>query len=118
MTDNERPITRDDYERVCILLHAYRIRDLDDSELLWELLHRMHEDRNRRLVDLDNLVGDEGVARETHHAVLVMEALARGKSTIPALERAPLIVCGTPGCPEYTYGALCPACELKLMGSD
>lgn len=116
MTAEERPITRTDYERVYALLQAYRIRDLDDSELLWEVLHRIHQEQLHDQVDPEDVVGDEGVAREAHHAAVVMEALMRGKTTIRDASRPPLGVCGTPGCPETTYGALCPACELKAGG--
>lgn len=114
MTSEERPLTRADYERVYALLQAYRIRDLDDSELVWETLHRIHEsDLNGRVIDPAEVAGDEGLAREAQHAAVVVEALLRGKSTIPGRMRAPLGVCGTPGCPETTHGALCPSCELN-----
>lgn len=113
MTAKERPITRTDYERLYALLEAYRIRDLDDSELVWEVLHRIHQERLHDQVDPEDVVGDEGVAREAHHAAVVVEALLRGKTTVPAVTRPPLGVCGTPDCPELTHAALCPSCELK-----
>jgi hypothetical protein len=117
MASEERPITRADYERVYALLQAYRIRDLDGSELPWETLHRIHEyDLDRRVVDPEDVAGDEGLAREAHHADVVLEALMRGKTTITSVSRPPLGVCGTPGCPETTHGALCPSCELKAGG--
>lgn len=118
MTFEERPIARADYERVYALLQAYRVRDLDGTELPWEILHRIHEDDlGGRVLDPNEVAGDEGIAREAHHAALVLEALMRGKTTVPITIRPPLGVCGTPGCPELTHGALCPSCELKASGS-
>lgn len=118
MTSEERPIARADYERVYALLQAYRLRDLDGSELPWEILHSIHKhDLEGRILDPDEVAGDEGLAREAHHAAVVLEALMRGKSTIASSTRPPLGVCGTPGCPELTHGALCPSCELKASGS-
>lgn len=117
MTNDERPINRDDYERVHALLQAYRIRDLDGSELVWETLHRIHqEDLGGRVVDPETVAGDAGLAREAQHAAVVLEALIRGKATIRPASRPTLTICGTPGCPESTYGALCPSCELKASG--
>jgi len=118
MTFEERPLARADYERVYALLQAYRIRDLDGSELPWETLHRIHKyDLEGRVIDPDEVAGDEGLAREAHHAAVVLEALMRGKTAIASTSRPPLGVCGTPGCPEATHGALCPSCELKAGGS-
>ncbi|MFE7727352.1 hypothetical protein ACFU5D_16355 [Streptomyces anthocyanicus] len=118
MTSEERPLARADYERVYALLQAYRIRDLDGGELPWETLHRIHkDDLEGRVIDPDEVAGDEGLAREAHHAAVVLEALMGGKATIRSTSRPPLGVCGTPGCPETTHGALCPSCELKASGS-
>lgn len=118
MTSEERPLARADYERVYALLQAYRIRDLDGSELPWETLHRIHKhDLGGTVIDPDEVVGDEGLSREAHHAAVVLEALMRDKTTIPSTSRPPLGICGTPGCPETTHGALCPSCELKVGGS-
>ncbi|MGW0920055.1 hypothetical protein ACWD3J_13695 [Streptomyces sp. NPDC002755] len=118
MATEERSLARADYERVYALLQAYRVRDLSEGELLWEILYRIHrDDLAGRVVDPDEVVGDEGVAREVHHAAIVLEALIREKSTIRATSRPPLGVCGTPGCPETTHAALCPACELKASGA-
>ncbi|MFI1293320.1 hypothetical protein ACH4VM_33580 [Streptomyces sp. NPDC020792] len=116
MATDERLITRTDYQRVYALLQAYRIRDLDNSQLLWEILHDIHQEQLHDQLDPEDVVGDEGVAREAHHAAIVMEALLRGKDTIRSVTRPPMGVCGTPGCPETTYSALCPACELKNDG--
>ncbi|MFD3815058.1 hypothetical protein ACFWRZ_08320 [Streptomyces rubiginosohelvolus] len=118
MTSERRPISRDDYERVYALLQAYRVRDLDGSELTWEILHRIHENElGGRAIAPDEVVGDEGLAREAHHAALVLEALLQGKDTIRTTIRPPLGVCGTAGCPNTTHGALCLSCELKAGGS-
>lgn len=118
MTSEQRPISRDDYERLYALLQAYRMRDLGGDELTWETLHRIHEhDLGGRAMAPEMVAGDEGLAREAHHAALVVEALLRGKTTIPAVTRPPLGICGTPGCPNSTHGALCPSCELKAGGS-
>ncbi|MCX4993426.1 hypothetical protein [Streptomyces sp. NBC_00568] len=118
MATDERPISRADYERVYVLLQAYRVRDLDGSELLWEILHRIHkDDLGGRVCDPEQVVGDEGIAREAQHAAVVLEALMHGKTTISGSTRPVLGICGTPGCPEHTHGALCPSCELKASGS-
>ena len=114
MTSKERPISRTDYERVYILLQAHQVRDVANGEALWEVLHRIHQDElNGRLLDPAEVVGDEGAARESHHVELVLDSLMKGKSTVPAETKAPLQVCGTPGCPELTHGSLCLSCELQ-----
>lgn len=118
MTSERRLISRDDYERVYALLQAYRVRELDGSELTWEILHRIHEhDLGGRVLAAEEVAGDEGLAREAHHAAVLLEALLRGETTIPVVTRPPLGICGTPGCPNSTHGALCPSCELEAGGS-
>ncbi|MEU8952078.1 hypothetical protein [Streptomyces sp. NPDC048489] len=112
---SQRPLTRADYERVYALLCAYDLKATGDDEApLWEILRRVHEDTLQSdPVALDNLVGDRGVARENHHAHLVLDALMRGKATVPAAEGdPPSTVCLTPGCPNLTHGGYCLGCEL------
>ncbi|MDX2708089.1 hypothetical protein PV350_35380 [Streptomyces sp. PA03-6a] len=114
MTAEERPLNRSDYERVYGLLMAYRLKAIDgDDAPFWEILHHVHSDTlEGEPVPLDSLIGEAGPAREDAHARLVLDALLRGKTTIRDSGRAPLTVCGTPGCPELTHGRLCPSCEL------
>lgn len=118
MDRTERPITADDFKRIHALLYAYHLKEMDgDEEALWEVLYRFHEDQvHPEVVPLDSLVGEEGAARERHHAFLVIGALMRGSSTVLDSTRAPLSVCGTPGCPNLTHGRLCLNCELAEGG--
>ncbi|MFJ4924069.1 hypothetical protein [Streptomyces sp. NPDC088736] len=115
MSQEERPFIRADYERIYALLCAYDLKVTGDDEApMWEVLRRVHEDTlQSNPVPLDDLVGERGVAREQHHALLVLEALMRGKTTVrPIAGDPPLTVCLTPGCPNLTFSGYCPGCEL------
>jgi hypothetical protein len=117
MPINERPIQPSAYERIHALISAYGANLNGGEEApLGEILHEHHAGylSHSIPVPLDDLSREKGVAREEHHARLVLESLMRGKETVPVQAGdPPQTVCGTPGCPNLTHGALCWHCELE-----
>lgn len=117
MTDptSRRPITQADYDRAYKTVMALELKAVhDEGRPLWEILHDIHQDTQgpAPTVDLDDLIGDAAANREVHHALLLLEALARGKDTLPVHLKMAMTVCAAPGCPELTTGHLCLNCEL------
>jgi hypothetical protein len=113
----QRPIDKDDYERVYIVLMAMKLKAvLGEDRPLWEILRDIREENARddsRLMPGD-LVGDEAASVEVTHALIVMEQLMRGSGTVPAGPAlASQTVCSVSGCPNLTTTALCLQHELE-----
>jgi len=116
----QRPVTRDDVIRVRLLLDALHAVAFDGEQApLWEQLYDTHEYRAEALTGSyhDDVAGDEFVAREFHHARLILEAILHHQGQLPAGPLpVPLKPCNAPGCPERVHGALCLSCELERGG--
>ncbi len=116
----QRPVSRDDLVRVLLLLDALHLVTVDGEPApLYEALADQHELREEALTATytDEEVGDDFVAREFHHARLVLEAVLHHDGQLPAGPLpVPLKPCNTPGCPERVHGALCMSCELERGG--
>ncbi|MEU1425261.1 hypothetical protein [Kitasatospora sp. NPDC005751] len=115
--EDERLIDRSDYQRIYAILHALQLKAVDkDERPLWEILREHHEDylHSDSPVPLDDLVGDRPSSKELQHALIIVERLMRGSTTVRAKPTVGVAtVCATPGCPELTYTSLCLSCELK-----
>ncbi|MDP9402124.1 MAG: hypothetical protein M3P85_02065 [Actinomycetota bacterium] len=117
MTDDKRSVNRDDLVRVMMLLHAVSRRVGGEQDTpLYIALHEEHEDRADQLsrrYDQDD-VGEAFLAREFHHALLVLESLAWHDGQVRVEERPPPpTVCATPGCPNLTAWEWCTDCQFK-----
>lgn len=117
-TDERRPIDKSDYRRAYTTVSALWLHatgEGEDGRPVWEVLRDIHEDYgDGGLVQLDDLVGDAAANREVHHALILLELLARGETTMPNREiRAINTVCATPGCPNLTHLTYCLNCELE-----
>lgn len=117
MSDERRPLDRNDYERVYAVLHALQLKAVhgEDREL-WDILRDLHQENvGGGRVTPDDLIGDEAAAAEITHALIVMEMLMRGETTIRvgAGFSALQTVCAVPGCPNLTTTSLCLHHELE-----
>ncbi|MGS2615132.1 hypothetical protein ACVCAH_11495 [Micromonospora sp. LZ34] len=111
-----RPLDRDDYERLYAVLHALRSKAYaDEDRPVWEILRDIHEEylSPHHPVPLDDLVGDQAASREISHAMIVVERLMRGLTTISRRPTNGVAgVCATTGCPNLTFATYCWHCEL------
>lgn len=107
----ERAVNRDDLVRVMMLLHAVSRRvgseaDLPLDHALYEE-HQDHPDLLSRRYDQDE-AGEAFLAKEFHHALLVLESLAWHDGQVRVEERPPpSTVCAVPGCPNLAAWELC-----------
>jgi hypothetical protein len=116
MTEQLRPVDRDDYERAYIVLHALKLKAmLGEDRPLWEILHEIHaEGAGNARVTADDLVGDDAASAEVTQALVLLELLKRGHTSIPDRPAmAAQTVCGVPGCPNLTTTARCLQHELE-----
>ncbi len=114
---DKRAVNRDDLVRVLMLLHAVSRRVGSEATLpLDHALHEEHEDRRDQLTrryDQDE-AGEAFLAKEFHHALLVLESLADHDGRVPVEERPPLMtVCAVPGCAERAPWELCIDHQLE-----
>lgn len=117
MSDDQRPVNRDDLLRVMLLLHAVARRVGGEQQLpLDAALHEEHQDYGDQLsrrYDTDE-AGEAFLAKEHHHALLVLEALAWRDGRVPVTERPPpSTVCAEPGCPKLAWWELCLDHQLE-----
>lgn len=120
MTDDRRPVNRDDLVRILMVLHAVSARVGGEHVPLYEALHDQHADHpellSRRFDEEE--MGEAFLAREFHHALLVLESLAWHDGQVPAEERpAPSTVCAKPGCPHLAAWQWCVGCELEHLAN-
>jgi hypothetical protein len=73
-----RPINRDDYARVLLLLEALELSVIEGELAAWQYLYDVHESREAldQPVHEGDVVGDQFLQQELSHARVLVESLA------------------------------------------
>src|SRR3954451_14079134 len=90
---------------------------LGDDRPLWKILVDLREEKLNEAARLprDELVGDEAANREVTFALIALEMMMRGETTIPmsAGESGVQHLCAYPGCTQITSALYCLHHELE-----
>jgi hypothetical protein len=106
---DKRPVDRNDYQRLLLLLMAVDFSVLDeDRRQVWEVLDELH-DKHKPVTDaLEPVEGQDFLHQELHHAQLVIEALnVQGAEVTVFTGDGPPRNCVKDGCPALVKYGYC-----------
>lgn len=109
-----RPAGSSDFWRALAVLKALQRHREQPSIAAWEHLVALHEHEllDQSALDVEQLVGDAGFGAELHRALILLERLGEGATTVPIAVDAMSSFCASTDCPNITTGVLCVTCEL------